>query len=100
MADQHRVIAAAQHFVQGHHVSGQRTEVKSAVGRHRGRRVPTHERGHGMESGPGQDRQQACPGMRGIGKPVQAQRQWARPPGLKQAELKAVRPRRAGPHHR
>jgi len=58
MAYQRRVRAAAQNLVQGHRVGGQRAEVIGAVVWNRGRRIPAHEGGHGMERG-GQGGQQA-----------------------------------------
>ena len=93
MPYEHRVPVPAQDLVQGHHIGDQRANLISAIRGNRGGRVAAHERGHRVEPGLGQGRHQVPPGMGGVRKPVQAQRQRARS-NLEDPELKIVRSHR------
>ena len=99
MPDQDGVPVTAQDLVQGHRIGDQRADLVRAIRRDRGGRVAAHERCHRVETGLGQGGQQVLPGMGGVRKPVQAERQRARP-GLEQPELKIVSSHRGRAHEK
>jgi hypothetical protein len=61
------------------HVSGKGAGVITAVGRYFGRRIPTHERGHGAIASLSQFREEMAIGPRRVWKSMQTQRQGALP---------------------
>ena len=74
MADQHRVLAAAEGFVKCAGVGTERSGLVAAVRRDLRRGVSAHPRSHRPVALGGQGRQQVAPGVSGVGEPVQAQR--------------------------
>src|SRR5271163_2190034 len=81
-SDHHVAVGAAGRRTHLQGVMHQRADVIAAVRRDRRGRIAAHERRHHPPAGLGQSRREIAPAISGVGKSIQAQRDWpiGRPP--------------------